>query len=78
MNARESRLRMPAETRKAASTRSISWPRIAYIKMVETRHERIATAAYLMAEARGFDPGHAADDWYGAQIAIDSQESGLR
>jgi hypothetical protein len=31
-----------------------------------------------MAEARGFEPGHEADDWLAAQLQIDSIDSGLR
>jgi len=39
----------------------------------ELRHEMIATAAYYIAEQRGFAPGHEQDDWYRAQAAIDKQ-----
>jgi hypothetical protein len=39
----------------------------------ELRHKMIATAAYFIAEQRGFVPGHAAEDWYRAEAAIDSQ-----
>ena len=33
----------------------------------ESRHEAIAQAAYLLAEARGFEPGHELDDWLAAE-----------
>lgn len=39
----------------------------------ELRHEMIATAAYYIAEQRGFAPGHEQDDWYRAQAAVDKQ-----
>ena len=32
--------------------------------------ERIATLAYLKAEARGFSPGHELDDWLAAEAEI--------
>jgi hypothetical protein len=37
----------------------------------EFRHEMIATAAYYIAEQRGFEPGHEVDDWYAATAAVD-------
>lgn len=39
----------------------------------ELRHEMIATAAYFIAEQRGFVPGHEMEDWYLAEAAIDKQ-----
>ena len=39
----------------------------------ELRHEMIATAAYYIAEQRGFAPGHELEDWYRAQVAIDKE-----
>jgi hypothetical protein len=39
----------------------------------ELRHEMIATAAYYIAEQRGFAPGHEQDDWYRAEVAVDRQ-----
>lgn len=39
----------------------------------DLRHEMIATAAYFIAEQRGFTPGHEEHDWYVAEAAIDSQ-----
>jgi hypothetical protein len=39
----------------------------------ELRHEMIATAAYLIAEQRGFVPGHEEEDWYLAEAAVDKQ-----
>lgn len=39
----------------------------------ELRHQMIATAAYLIAEQRGFIPGHETQDWYAAEAAIDKE-----
>ena len=39
----------------------------------ELRHEMITTAAYYIAEHRGFAPGHEHDDWYRAEVAVDEQ-----
>ena len=39
----------------------------------QLRHEMIATAAYYLAEQRGFAPGHEREDWYRAQAAIDKE-----
>jgi hypothetical protein len=37
----------------------------------EFRHEMVATAAYYIAEQRGFEPGHEVDDWLAAEAAVD-------
>jgi Protein of unknown function (DUF2934) len=39
----------------------------------QLRHAMIATAAYYLAEQRGFTPGHEREDWYRAQAAIDKE-----
>jgi Protein of unknown function (DUF2934) len=38
----------------------------------EVRHEMIATAAYYIAEQRGFAPGHETADWQAAESAVDA------
>ena len=40
-----------------------------------TRHERIAAAAYLMAEQRGFAPGADLDDWLQAERLIEGEDA---
>ena len=35
------------------------------------REERIRVAAYLLAEQRGFTPGHELEDWLAAETEID-------
>jgi hypothetical protein len=39
----------------------------------ELRYEMVATAAYYIAEQRGFAPGHELEDWYRAQATIDKE-----
>jgi hypothetical protein len=36
------------------------------------REARIAVAAFYLAEARGFEPGHELDDWLQAERQIDA------
>ena len=36
------------------------------------RHEMIARAAYYRAERRGFEPGHALEDWLAAEHDVDA------
>lgn len=38
----------------------------------ELRHQMIATAAYYIAEQRGFLPGHEFSDWTAAEAAVDA------
>jgi hypothetical protein len=38
----------------------------------EFRQAMIATAAYYIAEQRGFVPGHELDDWCAAEAAVDA------
>jgi hypothetical protein len=38
----------------------------------KTREQCIAEAAYLLAEQRGFEPGHALADWLAAEKAVDA------
>jgi hypothetical protein len=44
---------------------------------IAERHERIARAAYLRAEARGFEPGHELEDWLEAEREIEGDDSNL-
>jgi hypothetical protein len=38
----------------------------------DARELMIARAAYVLAEARGFDPGHDLEDWFAAQAEVDA------
>ena len=39
----------------------------------DTRQDMIRKAAYLLAERRGFSPGHELDDWLLAEQQVDSR-----
>ncbi len=39
------------------------------------RQERIAKAAYFLAERRGFAPGHEAEDWAAAELEVSAQDT---
>ena len=39
----------------------------------EERHQLIAQTAYLIAEQRGFAPGHELDDWLRAEAEVESR-----
>ncbi len=41
------------------------------------RRERIATAAYYIAQKRGFAPGHEEEDWRLAEAQIDAIDSAI-
>lgn len=62
----------------AATPECIRWTQTVHQKAVVKRHNRIAVAAYLISEARGFEPGHDAEDWIAAQSQIDGVDSGMR
>jgi hypothetical protein len=72
----KSRFAIPKETATAATAESVQWTQAAHEHSLERRRERIAVAAYLMSEARGFAPGHDTDDWLHAQSHIDAIDAG--
>jgi hypothetical protein len=41
------------------------------------RRQRIAEAAYFLAEARAFAPGHEEEDWLAAEARVDALDSFL-
>ena len=51
-----------------------SAPKTATDPAAASRQEAIARAAYFLAEARGFEPGHELDDW----LAAEQQLTGIR
>jgi hypothetical protein len=57
------------------SAESIRWTQSAQERAAATRRDRIAIAAYYLAEARGFAPGHDAEDWSLAQAQIDAKDA---
>jgi hypothetical protein len=60
----------------AATPESINWTQTRHERDVAIRQQRIAVAAYLLSEARGFEPGHEAEDWLAAQARIDAIDAG--
>jgi hypothetical protein len=65
-----------AEAEHAAVPESIRWTQSAYERSAATRRDRIAIVAYFLSEARGFAPGHEAEDWALAQAEVDAQDAG--
>jgi len=65
----------PFEEGEAASTESAEVPQAKFVGeqlVYKDRYERIAEAAYLRAEQRGFEPGHEVEDWLAAEKEIDA------
>jgi hypothetical protein len=65
----------PFEEGEAASTESADVPKVNFVGeqlVYKDRYERIAEAAYLRAEQRGFEPGHEVEDWLAAEQEIDA------
>jgi hypothetical protein len=50
----------------------ISWTQTSHERSAALRRDRIALAAFYMSEARGFAPGHEAEDWLLAQTQVDA------
>jgi hypothetical protein len=70
------RLRTLVTEAVAPAPESIRWTQTAHEQSAALRLERIAVAAYYMAEARSFEPGHDAEDWLLAQVQIDAIDAG--
>jgi hypothetical protein len=65
----------PFEEGEAASSASADVPQANFVGeqlIYKDRYERIAEAAYLRAEQRGFEPGHEVDDWLEAEREVDA------
>jgi hypothetical protein len=65
------------EEADAALPEEVKWTQVADKRSAESRQDRIATAAYYISEARGFEPGHDAEDWLIAQSQIDALDVGV-
>lgn len=59
------------------TSESLYWAKRAHRQMVARWRERIAMVAYSMAETRGFEPGHDAEDWLRAQLHVNAQDAGI-
>jgi hypothetical protein len=52
------------------------WDRCIAPHIAENREASIALAAYLIAQRRGFAPGHELDDWLAAENEVDQRLAG--
>jgi hypothetical protein len=68
---------MALEAADAALSEEIRWTEIVENRSAESRHDRIATVAYYLSEARGFAPGHEAEDWLLAQSVTDALDASI-
>jgi hypothetical protein len=88
---RVSRRLDPATRNTATSTQSLTEHAVAdvlesagtvmagaAIDNAESRLEMVATAAYFIAERRGFATGYELDDWVAAEAAVDSRLHPMR
>jgi hypothetical protein len=64
-----------AEAENAPVSVSISWTQTAHERSASIRRDRLAVEAYCLAEARGFEPGHDAEEWLLAQAKIDATDA---
>ena len=65
----------PFEEGEAASNASADTAKVNFVGeqlVYKDRYERIAEAAYLRAEQRGFEPGHEIEDWLAAEREVDA------
>jgi hypothetical protein len=65
----------PFEEGESASATSAETPKATFVGeqlVYKDRYERIAEAAYLRAERRGFEPGHELEDWLAAEQEVDA------
>jgi Protein of unknown function (DUF2934) len=64
------------ETEKSSVPESIRWTQTAHERSAALRRDRIALGAYYISEARGFAPGHDAENWLLAQTQVDAMDAG--
>ena len=67
----------PTEAAQAPEPEAVHSEQMNHDHSARARHGRIAIAAYYLAEARGFAPGHDADDWARAQAQVDASDAAL-
>jgi len=56
---------------------AIRWTTSMQEQSAAARRERIAVVAYYLSEARGFAPGHEAEDWLMAQAQVDALDAAI-
>ncbi len=60
------------ETRANASLHEACGDRCHAFEMYDARNVMVREAAYLRAQARGFEPGHEVEDWLAAEHEVDA------
>jgi Protein of unknown function (DUF2934) len=69
--------RVAAPQKRVASITLLAKPELYIVpRVVENRGVSIARAAYLIAERRGFTPGHELEDWLAAENEVDQRLAG--
>jgi hypothetical protein len=69
--------RVAASQKRVASITLLAKPELYIVpRVVEDRGVSIARAAYLIAERRGFAPGHELEDWLAAENEVDQRLAG--
>ena len=69
--------RVAAPQKRPASVALLRRPELYIVpRVVEDRRASIATAAYRIAERRGFAPGHELEDWLAAENEVDQRLAG--
>jgi len=76
LNENVRRLGLPlAVNPSAPRLRKTSSAQLAVQRNDAWRQERVATAAYYLAEKRGFAPGHEQEDWLLAEAQVDAADA---
>jgi hypothetical protein len=76
LNENVRRLGLPlAVNPSAPRLRKTSSAQLAVQRTEAWRQERVATAAYYLAEKRGFAPGHETEDWLLAEAQVDEADA---
>jgi hypothetical protein len=69
--------RVAAPQKRVASVALLGKPELYLVpRVVEDRGVSIAKAAYLIAERRGFAPGHELENWLAAENEVDQRLAG--
>ena len=71
------RPKMPEPPSLAPRIRKTDSAHLAVKRAATWRQERVATAAYFIAERRGFAPGHEDEDWRLAEAQIDASDAAI-
>jgi hypothetical protein len=71
------KIRVAAPQKQPAARTLLSRPELYIVpRVLEDRRVSIAKAAYLIAERRGFAPGHELEDWLAAENEVEQRLAG--